>query len=371
MDDRPRYLHVVPKVIRHGAEVFAAQLAEALNREHGSRNVLFPLFGPPEGEPAAPVRVVPGARPISSIERTTGADPGAVARMRYGLKRLKPDLVVAHGGEPLKYAVLADPRNRIPVVYRRIGYRASTRGERTLAWMMSRAEAVLAVSEGMRDELVDRFDIEPSRVEVIPTARREPPRLTPAEIEAFRASIEVKPDVPLIAWVGRLAVERQPGVALQVFALVRSRFGPCSIALCGDGPLRGQVERAAAVAGEGARVLGSRDDADRLIAASDILLSTSDTEGALGVLVESGLAGIPAVAFDVADVSQVVKDGETGVLAPAGFLEAMGVVVLDLLRNPERREQMGASARKWCRQYRVETVAERYADVFARAVAAR
>lgn len=368
MAQPPRILHVIPRVVRRGAEVFAAQLAEALNRDHGSRNLLFPLFGPPEGLPAADVRVVAGARPIAPIERASGVDPGAVARMRHGLRKLKPDLVVAHGGEPFKYAVLADPRNRVPVVYRKISHTTSSRGERILAWMMTRAAAVLAVSQGLHDELVERFEVDPARVEVIPTARRDPPKLTPREREAFRLSIGAKPDAPLIAWVGRLAHEKQPGVALQVFALVRSRFGECTLALCGDGPLRGRVDRAAAVAGEGALVLGSRDDADRLIAASDILLSTSRTEGAPGVLVEAGLAGIPAVAFDVGEVGQIIKDGETGVLAPAGFLEAMGVVVLDLLRNPDRRERLGAAARESCQKYRLDSVAGLYAEVFARAI---
>src|SRR5438067_13226006 len=108
MSSELRILHVVPRIVRRGAEVFAAQVAEALMPV--SRNLLFPLFGPPEGPPAAAVRAVAGARPTSRLEARTGLDPGALARMREGLRRLHPDLVVAHGGEPLKYAALADPR---------------------------------------------------------------------------------------------------------------------------------------------------------------------------------------------------------------------------------------------------------------------
>jgi glycosyltransferase involved in cell wall biosynthesis len=363
-----RILHVIPRVVRRGAEVFAAQLAEALTAHDGSRNLLFPLFGPAEGAPAANVRVVPGARPAGRTGRLTWADPGAVARMRAGLSRLRPDLVVAHGGEPLKYAVLADPRGRMPIAYRKISHAVGSRGERLLARFMARAAVILAVSEGLADELVDRFLVDRARVRVIPTARRRPPRLEEAERAAFRASIGAKPDVPLLAWAGRLTPEKQPGAALQAFAVIRSRFGACTLALCGEGPLRASIERAAAAAGDGALVLGSRDDAHRVIAAADVFLSTSQTEGAPGVLVEAGLAGVPVAAFDVGEVAQIVRDGETGVLAPPGFVEVLAVLVVDLLRTPERREAMGAAAREACAPFSIDAVVADYAAAFSEVV---
>jgi glycosyltransferase involved in cell wall biosynthesis len=265
------------------------------------------------------------------------------------------------------YAVLADPRGRVPIAYRKIGRAIGSRGERLLARFMARAAVVFAVSDGLADELEDRFFVERARIRVIPTARRAPRRLQGAERAAFRASFGAKPDVPLITWAGRLIPDKQPGAALQAYALIRSRFGACTLALCGDGPLRPSVERAAAAAGDGALVLGNRDDSDRLIAAADVLLSTSEAEAAPGVLVEAGLAGVPVAAFDVGEVSQIVRDGETGVLAPPGFIEVLAVLVVDLLRTPERREAMGAAARKACARFSVEAVVAEYATAFAEA----
>lgn len=363
MDDGPRILHVIPRVVRRGAEVFAAQLAEVLSTH--SRNLLFPLFGPGEGAPAARVRVVGGARPSGRMETLTGVDLGAAARLRAGLRRLSPDLVVAHGGEPLKYTVLADPRGRIPIAYRRISHATGSFGDRLFGMLLSRPAVIIAVSDGLRDELVETFGVDPARIRLIPTTRRSPPDLDPVERAAVRAEIGAKPDQPLVIWVGRLSNEKQPGVALQVHALVRSRFGPCTLAICGHGPLRRAVDRSATVAGEDVLVLGSRNDAPRLIAASDVLLSTSRTEGAPGVAVEAGLAGVPVVAFDVGDIGELVRDGETGVLSPPGFVEAMAVVLVDLLRHPERRAAMGEAARKACAPFRLETVARQFAHAFA------
>jgi glycosyltransferase involved in cell wall biosynthesis len=364
MAEEVRTLHVVPRIVRRGAEVFAAQLAEAL-QPHG-RNLLFPLFGPGEGEPAGRVRVVPGARPPGRLEQPTGVDPGAIARMRSGLTKLRPSLVVAHGGEPLKYAALADPRGRTPMVYRKISHAVGGRGERILARMYDRPARIFAVTDGLKRELVEEFDVDPERIEVIPTSRKSPPSLDPDQRIAVRSEIGVEdPARPVIAWVGRLSDEKQPGAALQAFAVIRSRYGPCSLALCGDGPLREPVERAAGAAGPGVLVLGSRGDADRIIAASDLLLSTSRTEGAPGVLVEAGLAGVPVVAFDVGEVSSVVRRNETGLLVRPGDLDALAEAACRLLVDAALRARMSVAAREACEPFELSAIAKRYADSFA------
>jgi glycosyltransferase involved in cell wall biosynthesis len=358
-----RILHVIPRVVRRGAEVFAAQLAEAL--QPSSRNLLFPLFGPGEGTPAGRVRVVGGARPVGRLEGRVGVDPGAVARLRAGLGKLRPDLVVAHGGEPLKYAVLADPRGRVPLAYRKITHAVGSRGERILARLYERPALIFAVTEELKRELVEEFAVDPEHVVVIPTSRRSPPRLDDEGRASVRRQIGAVPDRPVVAWVGRLSEEKQPGAALQAFALIRSRFGTASLALCGDGPLRDSVERASGAVGQGVLVLGSRDDADRIIAASDLVLSTSRMEAAPGVLVEAGLAGVPVVAFDAGEVSGIVRHGETGVLVRPGDLEALADAACRLLVDGAARARMSAAAREACRPFELSTVAARYADAFA------
>jgi glycosyltransferase involved in cell wall biosynthesis len=358
----PRILHVVPRMVRRGAEVFAAQLAHAL--QPGSRNLLFPLFGPGEGLPAAPVRVVPGAGAAGRTEARLGVDPGALGRLRDGLRGLRPDLVVAHGGEPLKYAALADPRGRVPLVYRKISHSAGERGSRAMRALLRRADLILAVSRGLRAELVNEFDVPPERVEIVPTSRVPPPELDAAGQRAVRERIGASPDQPLLAWVGRLSAEKQPHVAVQVLALVRTRFGPCTLALVGAGPLRAAVERAAAAVPQ-ALVLGSRDDAAEIVAASDLVVSTSRTEGAPGALVEAGLAGVPVVAFDVGEVHQVVRDAESGVLVPAGDLDAVAAAVVELLVDHDRRRRLGRRARETCAPFSLDATLPRYAELLA------
>src|SRR4029077_14742658 len=60
-------------------------------------------------------------------------------------------------------------------------------------------------------------------------------------------------------------------------------------------------------------VLGSRDDIAQLLAAIDVLILTSDSEGLPGVLIEAQMAGCPIVTVPVGGVRELVDDGETGV----------------------------------------------------------
>ena len=252
----------------------------------------------------------------------------------------------------------------MPLAYRKISHAVGGRGERILARMYAgprgSSRSPTKLKRGARGGVRRR----PDHVVGHPDVARSPDPLTAEERGALRAEIGAEQG-PLLAWVGRLSDEKQPGAALQAFALIRSRFGPCSLAIAGDGPLQESVERAAGAAGTGALVLGSRDDADRIIAASDLLLSTSRTEGAPGVLVEAGLAGVPVVAFDVGEVSQIVRANETGVLVRPGDLDALADAACRLLADPRARERMGAAAREACRPFELQTIAARYAAAFA------
>ena len=84
-----------------------------------------------------------------------------------------------------------------------------------------------------------------------------------------------------------------------------------------------------------------------VLAASDVLVLPSLTEGVPGVLVEAGLVGIPVVATDVGGVSTVVEDGVSGLLVPAQDQAALDRAVTRALNaGPE----MGQAATKRCRR---------------------
>ena len=90
--------------------------------------------------------------------------------------------------------------------------------------------------------------------------------------------------------------------------------------------------------------LGLRRDVPDLMAAMDILAVPSVNEGMGRVVLEAGAAAAPVVASRVGGLPEVVDENETGILTPPKDSTALAAALESLLRSPERRRLMGATA---------------------------
>jgi glycosyltransferase involved in cell wall biosynthesis len=111
-------------------------------------------------------------------------------------------------------------------------------------------------------------------------------------------------------------------------------------------------------------LLGNRPDVSDLMAAADVLVLASRTEGMPGVLIEAGLMGLPVVAYAIAGVPEVVIDDRTGRLVTAGDEAALTSVALEVLADPALRTRLGAEARTRCADFDIRIVAPRYARLY-------
>jgi glycosyltransferase involved in cell wall biosynthesis len=364
-----KVLHVVASGKRRGAEVFASDLVRTL-RDAGMDQRVAVLRG--EGSPAvayeAPVSVLAtrgSSRPVAGIK----------IRSLRGLRRLVdrwgPDVIQAHGGEPLKYAIPAAlGRRRPPVVYRRIGSAPEeiARGARRLLWggLMRRAARVIAVAEILNREMVGTFGVPPERVVTIPNGV-DPARLEPIlGREASRDRLGCEEHTPIVLSLGALVWEKDPLGQVEIAAGLARRGARFVMLLAGDGPLRAEVQ--AGIAREGledrVRLLGVREDVADLLAASDVLVLASRSEGMAATVIEAGRAGLPVVAYGVGGVPEVVQDGMTGAVVAAGDVEAMVERLERLLQDADERSRMGAAARSFCERFDIDRVGALYRAVY-------
>jgi glycosyltransferase involved in cell wall biosynthesis len=97
------------------------------------------------------------------------------------------------------------------------------------------------------------------------------------------------------------------------------------------------------------------------LAAADVVVSCSRTEGMPGVLIEAGLSARPAVATDVGGVGEIVRDGETGLLVRPGDVDALTAAIGRALAE---RDRLGAAARARClAHFEIGPVADGWADL--------
>jgi glycosyltransferase involved in cell wall biosynthesis len=262
------------------------------------------------------------------IVHTRMAKAGALGRVAARLSGMRPAQVhVFHGHLLNGYFSTAERHLYV-------------QAERLLARLSDR---LVTVGERVRDDLLAAGIGRPEQFMVIPPGLRIGP--VPAR-EAARTALGLPTDAPVVAYVGRLTQVKRPDRLAAVAAAVRRRVPDCRFAVCGDGELRGQIERDVAPFRDAVHLLGWRADVETVYAAADVILLTSDNEGTPLALIEAGMAGTPAVATRVGSVAEIVCDGETGLLSGPDPAELAGHAVR-LLTDRELTRRMGEAARRW------------------------
>jgi glycosyltransferase involved in cell wall biosynthesis len=173
--------------------------------------------------------------------------------------------------------------------------------------------------------------------------------------------------------VGSLSWEKDPGILLDLLARLLPVYPRLRLVYVGEGPMERELREKAARAGLDAfvRFAGLRSDVPQLLAGADVFALPSVTEGLPGVLIEAGMSGIPAVAFGVGSVDDILKDGQTGLVVPPRNVDAFVRATARLLGDGESRTRMGREAMTMCRRdFDIRRSVGRYEALFRELVRA-
>jgi glycosyltransferase involved in cell wall biosynthesis len=364
---KPRVAHVIPRLQLRGAEITAQHLAAALDDRFESRVYLLHGGEGPQPDGIPPVEVRAGVG--------TSGPWGQLRAARNLGRRIRgwsADVVIAHGGDPLRAAILGGAHRAAPVLFRRISsvppkLRTPLRA-RSLRFAHGRVSAFVAVSESLKRELVEDFGVPEGRIRVIPPGRPRPAPLEAGDRTELRRQLGASEDDVLVLWVGHLVAEKDPLAAIDLVERLADASPRIVLAMLGDGPLGSEVEaRAAGVAN--VVLAGARPDAVRLMQAADLLVSTSVTEGAPSTFVEALLAGLPVVTPNVGGVRDLIQHAQNGLVVPAGDRDALAVAVRSVASQERERRRLASDAPSSAAAFEIGAIAERYAVVLDSLVA--
>ena len=212
-----------------------------------------------------------------------------------------------------------------------------------------RADGFIVPSESVAEVAARRSGIDRRRVVVIPNGVEE------SDVSTF-PRLPPPPTVPLrVAFLGRLdPVKRVP---LLVRA-VRSLDG-VELDVYGEGPDRANIE--AAAAGMTNVRLHGHTARERALATAGVLVLPSEAEGFGLALIEAMAAGVPVVGADVPGIRDVIRHGETGLLASPDTLADAIASVRD---DPAAATGRATAALAWVRAQRTwQAVVPRYREV--------
>ncbi len=293
----------------------------------------------------------------------------AFLRLVRHLRRDPPDCLHATLGTANLVAPVAGALSGVPVLTSRrdLGDWMRPRHRWLARRIAPRAAAVIANAEAVKQAAATLEGLPPKRIHVIPNGVDLPPALPGSERAAIRSALGASPEETVVVQVATLTRVKDHATALRAAERLRSAGVAFRWWMVGEGPLRRALEAEAAARGLGERVRfpGSRSDVPALLAAGDVAVLTSRSEGFPNAVLEAMAAGRPVVATDVGGTAEAVRPERTGLLVPPGDGEALAEALRRCADDPALRRRLGDAGRERARsEYGWDALTERMLSVY-------
>jgi glycosyltransferase involved in cell wall biosynthesis len=363
--DRPiRVLRVIARLNVGGPALHVSYLSRGLDEIGYETTLVAGKVGGAEGSMeylAGELGLQPLDIPELQREISPFADAVAARRLLALIKELRPDVLHTHtakAGAVGRIAARLAGRDRPKAVVHTFhghvlhGYFGplKTHAFRQLERSLARStDALVAVSPEVRNDLVSLGVAPASRIAVIRLgldleARLAVPR---GAAESLRTELRIPVDAVVVSWLGRMTEIKRVDQLLEAFTRVAVAAPDTYLLLVGDGPLRAALEAQALRLGVASRCrfIGFRNDVGTIYALSDVVALTSANEGTPVSVIEAQAAGVPAVSTDVGGVRDIVADGVSGFVVPAGDPMAVAHRLIELAADTGLRRHLGEAGR--------------------------
>ncbi|OJT95490.1 MAG: hypothetical protein BGN83_04170 [Rhizobium sp. 63-7] len=306
---------------------------------------------------------------VTHLDLGGGSLPRRLWRLHGHIGRLKPDVVISatpHGnllslglkllGRHRFFTILSEESD--PVEEARHAHGIHKLPFLLTSQLYPLADRIVAVSQGVRDQLCKQSGMAPKRISVIynPIYRSDIEMLAGEAVSHrwFGGNFKV------FLAAGRFVEQKNLALLLDSFARVHTQMPEARLILIGDGPLRPRLERQVLALGIGGVVdmPGFQQNPFAWFAKADGLVLSSLWEGFGNVLVEAMACGCPVVSTDCPHgPAEILMGGKYGRLAANGDAQSLSAAMLDTLRNPAGR----AMLRQRAQAFDVEMAAQAYA----------
>jgi sugar transferase (PEP-CTERM/EpsH1 system associated) len=299
-------------------------------------------------------QLIAGTIPVFELRKSPGRNWRLIARLALLLRRERVDLVHSHNWSTFLYSVAAARLAGVPVVVHGEHGKDDTlpAPRRLLAsrFLARGVQRVCAVSRDLADEVVRDWRLPRERVAWIPNGVDLDAFRTPPRVERLREELGLEPDSRVVMNTGGFRTIKDHPTLLRSFAIVHRRNPAARMVLVGSGgagdPRAGLDRLASDLGVAGAvRFAGVRQDVPKLLRICDVYVNSSRFEGMSNTILEAMAAERPVVATAVGGNPELVEDGVSGFLVPAGNEASMAARIEELLCDPALRHRMGAAGR--------------------------
>jgi glycosyltransferase involved in cell wall biosynthesis len=348
-----------------GAEQVICQLVRGLSEERESAVVCL------EGSVGRLGRdLMEEGIQVATLGRQPGFDFSLVLRLRRWLQGWRPDVLHCHQYSPWVYGWLASRGLGIRVVFTEHGrfHPDRSKPKRVLInpIMGRTSHALVAISNATLEALV-RYEYLPrTRIALVYNGSIPLP-VAESDRATVRAEFGIPKDALIVGTVSRLDPIKNQSMLLSAFGAAAQEHEGMHLLIVGDGPL-GDELRAQAAAGPFAdriHFTGFRTDTARLLAAMNIYLLPSLSEGTSMTLLEAMSLALPCIVTDVGGNPEIVEADVTGLVVPSQDQFALTAAMLSLVESPDRAVALGrAGRRRFDLMFSLERMLDAYAAIY-------
>lgn len=295
-------------------------------------------------------------------------DTGVIKRLAELIQQRGIDLIHTHGYKSDILGILAARKAGIPCIVTPHGFEnASDLKLRLYIWLgckaMRFADRVVPLSTQILAD-VRGHGVDEQRLAYIQNG------VDLSEIETLaqaRSTNKTDFGKRRIGFIGQMISRKNIRDLLDIFALLCQKHGNLELQLLGDGEERNQLEQYASSLdlAEKIEFLGFRNNRLDYLANFDLFVMTSTLEGIPRCLMEAMAMGVPAAAYEIAGVDQLIIDQQTGLLARPGDKQGLAEAWEKLLFEPEFANELAENAQAYVHNhYSARRMAREYADLY-------
>jgi glycosyltransferase involved in cell wall biosynthesis len=345
-----------------GAEQVVADLAVDL-QESGARSI---VFLPARGEGWLARQLTGTGVLVEYFDLNTPISPACARSLAAAFRRHRIEVAHSHEFSMAVYGAWASWLAGVHHVITMHGSRYyAGRLQRRLALRaaIASSDRIVAVSHRLAGDMSRDLFVRRSNIEMIPNGVRR----APAQGAGLREELGLRPDDRLVIAVGNLYPVKGHRYLIEAVALLSDRHPTLHVAIAGRGDLETAIITHAGDLGVSRRIhlLGLRSDIPAVLAAADVFVLPSLSEGLPLALLEAMFAGRPIVASDVGEVSTALDGGRAGRLVTPGHAGDLAAALDDLLSDLNGARELGARARsRAVAEYDVSQMVCRYRSMY-------
>jgi len=283
------------------------------------------------------------------------------------------DVILAQGAISTFFGILISKIKKKPIISRPAGVayvqpQYNSFVKNALLFLERKAysncDFVVFLSDGEKEQFEKKLRFLPKKSAIAPTGI-DTGKFENLDREKLKEGLGLE-NKTVITFVGRLIEVKGVEYLIEACAELKEDF---YLLIVGDGPLREKLAKTAERLGKKAVFLGWRRDVPGILAASDIFVLPSISEGLPVALLEAMAGGKACVATDI---GLPIKHEKTGLIVPPKDSRALAAAIERLISDRELRERLGKNARKVIKEeYSWEKAVEKYMEIFNSFRAAR